>query len=492
MSADPAFVSRTDVAIIGSGPAGMSAAIACAEAGVSVSVYDMQTAPGGQIYRRLEANLASHPTLIRVLGPSYSEGSALIARFRKTPGITYFPNTIVWHTRSDGALTVKRHGETALIQARHIILAHGAMERPAPFPGWTLPGVMTAGAAQTILKSSGAIPSGPTVLAGAGPLLLLVAYQLAKLGTDIRAVLLTSRLHPACVGISPALRALQAPGDLAKGLSWFMGLRRRGVALRTGVSDLVATGDDKLRQITYRRRGKDNTLAADTLLVHDGIVPATDMTAGSGCAMIWAEDERAWQPVSDSWGQTDVTKVSVTGDARVIGGAKAAGAHGALTGLRVASSLGAMDRATWQQKAGAPRLALQRALSIRPLMTSLFPLGLSRNLPTAETLICRCEEVTRQQIDNAATAGIRDINQLKALTRCGMGPCQGRSCGATTARVFAEATQRDMIDVGPFRARLPARPVTVQELSEMAFVPKAADPSPAAPLHMPTMEFNEI
>lgn len=469
----------------------MSAAIACADAGLSVCIYDMQTAPGGQIYRQLEANMASHPGLVSTLGSSYSNGGDLIARFRKTPRITYHPETIVWHTRGDGVLTVNRRGETALIRARHIVLAHGAIERPAPFPGWTLPGVMTAGAAQTILKSSGAVPSGPTVLAGAGPLLLLVAHQLAKLRVDIRAVLLTSRFNPSGRGVVPLLRATQAVGDLAKGLSWIIGLRRKGIPVCTGVSDLVATGDDRLLKVAYRQGGKGHERAANTLLVHDGIVPATDMSAGSGCTVSWTEEERTWLPASDAWGQTDVANVSVTGDALVIGGAKAAAAHGSLTGLSVACALGAMDQATLQQKARLPRASLRRAMAIRPLMTHLFPPGLSRDLPAGETLTCRCEEVTRQQIDDAVLAGIRDINQLKALTRCGMGPCQGRSCAAMTARVFAQATQREVPDAGPFRARLPARPVTVQELADMAFAPQMANRDEAVTLPKPTLERNE-
>src|SRR5262249_17510299 len=182
-----------EVAVIGAGPAGMAAAIELARRGVSVTLFDENPAPGGQIYRAVDAVVQERPQTARLLGADYVHGCDLTTAFVAF-GINHRPGATVWQVERDGAVGYSRHGRAGVMRARFVIVASGALERPVPVPGWTLPGVMTAGAAQLALKTADLVPDGRIVLAGCGPLLLLVAGQLADAGADIVAVLETTRL----------------------------------------------------------------------------------------------------------------------------------------------------------------------------------------------------------------------------------------------------------------------------------------------------------
>src|SRR5450631_4128126 len=197
MTQNPPPRPDADVIIVGAGPAGMAAAVELADAGCSVIVLDMAASPGGQIYRALEANVADTTQivdLLAALGPSYMAGLALIRRFRAAASIDYREQTTVWEVRPDGTVGWLRGNEAGYLRGRQVLLANGAMERPTPFPGWTLPGVMTAGAVQTLLKAGRLKPTGRVVLAGTGPLILLLADQMRRLGVKPALVARTDRL----------------------------------------------------------------------------------------------------------------------------------------------------------------------------------------------------------------------------------------------------------------------------------------------------------
>src|SRR4051812_13987017 len=179
-----------DLVIVGAGPAGMAAGITSAGLGLNVAVIDEQSNPGGQLYRAIESVSYERPALLKSLGADYAAGLKLVQRFRAS-GANFLPQTSVWQIDGDRDVFTRTAGGTARIATRQILIATGAMERPVPVPGWTLPGVMTCGAAQTMLKSTGAVPAGPVVLAGGGPLLLLLATQLLRAGARIAAILET-------------------------------------------------------------------------------------------------------------------------------------------------------------------------------------------------------------------------------------------------------------------------------------------------------------
>ena len=431
-----------DLAVIGAGPAGAAAAVEAAAQGLSVTVLDDQPEPGGQIYRGIER---AGPGLSAILGEDYEAGRELMASFRSAR-IDYRPRSAVWRLDPGARVAYSRDGAAATLSARRVLIAAGAMERPVPIPGAERPGVMGAGAAQLLLKASGLAPTGRIVLAGSGPLLLLVGCQLLDAGAGVAAVLETTASAD-YLDAAPALpRALAGWRDLAKGLAMRRRLRRAGVAFRSGVTGLAATGESV--------RFDGGEIACGLLLLHEGVVPRTHLSRQAGLAHRWRPDQRHWIPLADSLGRTAEETLLVAGDAGGIAGARAA----ALSG-RIAARLAA------GANPGGLAAELRRERAIRPLLDRLFRPHTA--LPADEAVVCRCESITAGGIRRAVRDGAMGPNQLKAFARVGMGPCQGRMCGLAAAEVIADERGVAVEEVGHFRIRPPVRPVTLGELAAM-------------------------
>jgi NADPH-dependent 2,4-dienoyl-CoA reductase/sulfur reductase-like enzyme len=457
---------RVDVLIVGAGPAGMSAAVVARRYGLDVLVVDEQATPGGQIWRGVEA--AAGTSRAAILGKSYEEGLATVSRFRASAA-AYEPETQVWHVEPGPRAFVTRNGTTSSIDAGCLLLATGAQERPAPFPGWTLPGVMTVGAAQIVLKASGQIPAEPVWIAGNGPLSLLYATQLLKSGGRIAGFLSTTLSSGTAVTVPKlAAAAFSAPGDLLKGLGWIAALRRRIPYFRH-VTEIEAIGGEALERLRYiTADGKATTVEARLLLVHEGVVPTIHPTLALGCQHRWNVDQDSFAPELDIWGETSVAGVFVAGDGAGIGGATAACLRGEIAALRIASRVGRLTNTETDALAQPIRRALKRALATRPFLDALYRPRPSVFVPADETIACRCEEVSVASIRGQVSAGRRPgPNQVKACTRAGMGPCQGRQCNYTVAHVLAAAEGRGVPDVGLYRVRPPLKPITLGELAAL-------------------------
>ncbi|HMA07175.1 MAG TPA: FAD-dependent oxidoreductase, partial [Ramlibacter sp.] len=236
-----------DVVIVGAGPAGMSAAITAASCGLRAVVLDEQPRPGGQIYRNVTV---AAPSIAKLLGPDYRRGESLAARFAAS-GVEVRHGTLVWDIARDLTVTAQQDGRSFQVCAPQLIVANGAMERASPLPGWTLPGVMNAGAAQIALKSAGSVPSGAVVLAGGGPLLLLVACQLHEAGANVVAIVETSPAANRWRALRHLPGAFGAPGLLVKGVRMLRQLRRAGVPMFARATDLRVEGDDRADALSF-------------------------------------------------------------------------------------------------------------------------------------------------------------------------------------------------------------------------------------------------
>ncbi|MBY6112478.1 FAD-dependent oxidoreductase [Halomonas sp. DP1Y21-3] len=508
---------RARVVVLGAGPAGMAAALRLAEAGLRSLVLDQARAPGGQIYRDLD-----QPQLdAAVMGKDYHRGRALVGAFldaARRGEIDYRPGTRVWWIEALGdalndalddglndahRLGVRGHdGISRELVAERLIIATGAMERGWPFPGWQLPGVMQAGAAQILMKQGALLTEGPPVLAGNGPLLYLLAWQYLNAGCPPRMILDTAPNLGLARTLRHPLRAWRARGYLAKGARMLAALRRAGVPIVRGVQSLAAEGDQRLTGVRYRRRGDsdEHRLKTDWLLTHMGVVPEPQLPRGLGIEHRWQEAQQAFVPNR----RDDLSVrpgVWLAGDGGGIGGAVNAEREGRLAALAVLDDL--MDkplddlmaapletpadakgaaapipdadnrRAIARESARAiakESAALRRRrrqdLSGRRLLDALFtpPADWVERQP-GETLICRCEGVSQAQLKAALEAGPAGPNQLKAFTRCGMGPCQGRLCGTNVSRLMAREQGRDMDEVGYYRIRPPLTSITLGELA---------------------------
>lgn len=465
-----------DLAIIGAGPAGMAAAVTASELGLSVAVFDEQAAPGGQIYRNAENAEGASPALREALGPDYLSGTDYIRAFRNC-GARFHARTRVWDLPEAGTLAVADDSGARLVRARRILIASGAMERPVPLPGWTLPGVMGVGAAQTLLKIEGLVPDQPYVIAGGGPLTLLTAVQLSRLGQPPAALLLTERLNDYLRAARHWPDALRSFPLLTKGLKWLRELQRWQVLIVRGVEDLRAEGEARLQRIHWRKGRQAASLDTGLLLLHHGVTPAFELAAVAECGIVWDPEQAAWLPKVDRWGASTRNDLAVAGDAGGIAGAAAAALTGSLAALDAARLLGRISMAERDRRAESLQSGLARERRIRPFLDALYRPPLAwRRPPDDDTIVCRCESVSAGEIRAAVRLGCTGPNQIKSFTRCGMGPCQGRMCAFAVAELIAEQTHADPGQVGHHRIRPPIKPVTVAEVASLEGLDVPASP----------------
>ncbi len=465
--------SAYDLIIIGAGPAGLAAAIEAAAAGVQALVLDEGTEPGGQMYRAV----ARRPRgTLACMDANYWEGVDLVQAFLAS-GAAYAPRAMVWSlgTARPGPgleLGISLGGASCLVQARRVILATGAHERPMPVPGWTLPGVMLAGAAQIALKTSALVPGGKVVLAGCGPLLYLLAGELLSAGVQIKALLDTTDRGQWLKALGHLPEFLGSP-YLAKGLKLILRVRA-SVRWHGNVDALEAQGDGRVRRVRFRARGRWRELDADLLLLHQGVVPDINLPGAAGCALGWNPGQRCFQPRLDPAGETTVPGLAVAGDAATVGGAALAKVSGRLAALEALVALGALDTA----RAAARREPLVRAQGHlargRKFLDTLHQPRTAFLVPgDDQTIVCRCEEVRAGQLRAAIALGVPGVNQLKAFLRCGMGPCQGRMCAATVTEMMAAGGRMAPQEAGTFRPRPPVKPIPLAELASLPATPEA-------------------
>jgi len=489
MSPSKSMSGDWDAAVIGAGPAGMSAAIAARKHGADVLVLDEQAAPGGQIYRNVETVTAERPETARVLGGDYTAGAALVRAFRKC-GAEYSPHTSVWEVstvarREDAKAPLEigllRGGVAEIVRAHCVIVASGAQERAVPVPGATLPGVMGAGGAQSLLKGAGLVPDVPVVIAGSGPLVYLVAWQLVRAGAPVRAVLLTmpNGWMGRAAGTLP--EALAMPGALLKGVGWRRALAARGVPVMSA-RDLVIEGRHRVESVRFRHRGRTRSVQASLVLLHEGVIPNVHLTLAAGLDHTWDGRQHAFRPVVDEWGRTSEPGVLVAGDGARILGAEAAAETGRIAALDAAYRLGRIGADQRDALAGPHCAALARHRRFREFLDLTFEPGPASRRPSDPTVtVCRCEEVTVAELERVIADGCPGPNQAKAFTRCGMGPCQGRMCATVVSELFADRQHIGVGAVGHYRIRPPVKPVTVGELAGLEGIGVAPVDRPDTP-----------
>jgi NADPH-dependent 2,4-dienoyl-CoA reductase/sulfur reductase-like enzyme len=459
-----ALPARVDLAVVGAGPAGLAAAATAASRKLSVLMLDENLSVGGQIYRAITTNPLPEPA---VLGPDYWRGEALVRAFDASPA-QHAAGATVWSlARLDDSyeIGVSMAGRARLIMATEVVLATGALERPFPIPGWTLPGVMSCGAAQTALKAFALVPDGAAVLAGCGPLLWLLAWQYLNAGVAIRAILDTTPQKNFRTAL-PHLPAFLASPYLAKGLRLMAAVRAR-VRVVSGVESLRAVGGDELAAVAWTRRGRADEMAVDTLLLHQGVVPNINLSNAAGCRHVFDDAQIAWKPQTDAFGLSSLPGLAIAGDGAGIAGAQAAADGGRIAALAAAHRLGRIDVAARDRAVAAARARLRRFERGRKFLDALYRPAEFFRIPAGDTIVCRCEEVTADEIRATVALGVMGPNQMKAFLRCGMGPCQGRMCGLTVAELIAAERHVHPREVGYFRLRPPVKPITLAELAAM-------------------------
>lgn len=445
-------MSETTV-IVGAGPAGVRAAETLVEAGLSPILIDEAARVGGQIYRQPPEG-AERPAE-KLYGSEAEKARSIhttIGQIRAV--VDYRPNTLVWNC-FQGRLNTLSDGKQDSVAFDRLIIATGAFDRIVPFPGWTLPGVFTLGAAQIALKSQGLAIGRRTVLVGAGPLLPLVASQYLEAGAELAAVLDVTPFH---TKISALPRMMAMPDMVRRGLSYLRVLRRSGVPMQYGVRSIAAIGDHRVVGFAWEdARGRRHEMACDAVGASFGLKPEMQLADLAGCNFRFDDFTRQWLPVMREGGRGSVPGVYLAGDCSAIGGADVA----ELTGRRAALAV--------LEDIGRPAPARQRNIEAELGRHARFRAGIEAAYPFPRHLvadiddvlmICRCEGVSAGELRaNQVKTGAIEMNRLKAFTRVGMGRCQGRVCGAVAAEILAEKTGCSMPDVGRLRGQHPIKPI---------------------------------
>jgi NADPH-dependent 2,4-dienoyl-CoA reductase/sulfur reductase-like enzyme len=467
-------MTRHPLVIVGAGPAGLAAAVAAAEAGLEPLVLDENPRVGGQIYRSpppaLGRGLETTPQ--RGQGAAARRGAELFSRFRDfQKRITVQTETSVWAIFPPRQLAVRGRGGCDFIEADQLILAPGAYEYVPPFPGWTLSGVMTPGGAQQMVKVMQALPGKRALVTGTGPFLLVVAEQLHRAGMEVVGVIEAAHTF-AALRVMP--RLLTYPGLFREGLGHLYRLKRAGIPVYRGQLVVEARGDGEVREVVVTRCDRQwhpvhagaRTFAVDTLCVGYGFVPRTQLPQLAGCRLRFADELGGWVPERDEDLQTSVPGVAVAGDGGGVAGALVALDEGTLAGLAAARRLGALTAAAFAQARGPILRRLNQLRRFRAALDDLSRIRPGLNtLAAPDTVVCRCEELTRAELETGVEFGATDLRSLKVMTRLGMGPCQGCMCWPAAARWMAARTGRPLEALGPLSVRPPLAPVSVGELA---------------------------
>ncbi|ROM69413.1 FAD/NAD(P)-binding oxidoreductase [Pseudomonas brassicacearum] len=440
------------VAIIGAGPAGIRAAQTLVAHGVYPVLLDEAARGGGQIYRRQPANFKRSPA--KLYGFEAHKASALhqtLDELREQ--LDYRPDTLVWNAEA-GLLDTLHEGRADRLEYARVIVATGATDRILPVPGWTLPGVYSLGAAQIALKFQGCAIGERVVFAGSGPLLYLVAYQYAKAGANVVAVLDSSPFSAQARAL-PGL--LAQPATLAKGLYYRAWLTAHGVSVHQGASLSRIDGERRVQSLKWHNAKGEQALDCDAVAFAHGLRSETQLADLLGCEFSWSALNRAWLPLRDHAGRSSVPGVYLAGDGAGIMGADAAEMAGERAALAVLEDIGYLidpQRCTELEQSleriGHFRQGLERAFA--------FPEGWAADAAD-NLMICRCEEVSVGDIRQVVGEGHWEINRVKAHCRVGMGRCQGRMCGAAAAEIIARESGRPVASVGRLRAQAPIKPV---------------------------------
>jgi NADPH-dependent 2,4-dienoyl-CoA reductase/sulfur reductase-like enzyme len=458
-------VLQPDVLVVGGGAGGLSAAVAAAEAGADVSLIDERHQPGGQYHKQPAAHRGEAPF---ANDAQFRDGRALIERARRA-GVEILERTEAWGAFAPMTIGITGPAGAALVRPRRLVVATGAYERGLPVPGWTLPGVMTAGAAQTLLRTDGVLPGRRVLVCGNGPLNLQIALELQRAGAEIVAVAeLAPRPGP---GQARALwrMASSAPGLLRQGAAIIGALRRQGVPVLHGHVLLRVEREGAALAATLGPSAGSTPgtrFATDAVLMGYGFQPSNELLRALGCTHDFdaARGHLATQRSVDC--ETSVTGVYAVGDCCGLGGAPAAREEGTIAGAAAARGLGftVADRTI-----ATARARLERHRRFQDGLWRVFAAPrLQLELADPDTVVCRCEEVTLGAIEAALADGRPTIGEVKRRTRLGMGSCQGRYCAPLLAHALAHRQGRALDGQAFFAPRVPAKPVAIADLVRIA------------------------
>lgn len=398
------------VLIVGAGPAGIAAAVAARQAGADVVVLDDNPAPGGQIWRGAGVTMKASAEAVPPEAPQGSSKQEWLRVFQSS-GARVLHQTRVIGVLGDGVLLAERDGEPLHCRYDKLILATGARELFLPFPGWTLPGIAGAGGLQALAQGGAPVEGKRVLVAGSGPLLLAVAAHLLDHGAEVAGI----------VEQAPRWKMLKMAGPVLRSTEKWQQARElfrrlRGVKRYFSAWPITATGTERVDSVVLQTRRGLRSVECDLVACGFGLIPNVELAASLGCEL------RAGSVVVDQWQRTTLPRVYCAGEPTGIGGVEKSLVEGRIAGLHAAAPSEPADLDPFQP------LFQQRAETHAFARTLSSTYALRRELKSIawpDTVVCRCEDVRMISTDPA-----ENWRDAKLQTRCGMGACQGRVCGA--------------------------------------------------------------
>lgn len=448
-----------DLLVLGGGAAGLSAAIAARRCGLEVLVVEERAALGGQYYKQPAPGLEAP-----ALDPQQAEGGALAAT-AEASGARILRGAELWGAFDMDRLAIFDGTRTRLFAPRAVIVAAGAYERPHVVPGWTLPGVMTTGAAQTLWRSYRVLPGRRVLVAGNGPLNMQVACELADGGAEVVAVA-EAAPGPFTRIREAAAMAAADPGLAAKGARYIATLARRRIPLLHATTlTAIARGADGALRATLRGPRDERGVDADAIMLGYGFLPSHETLRALGAECRFDAARGQFVPLRDADAMTTVPGLYAVGDCAGLGGAPAAKEEGVIAAIAAARRIGRAVPAEIAREEQEARRRLVRHRRFQDALWKLFAApraGLS--LANASTVVCRCEEVTKGEIEAVLADGAPALGEVKRRTRCGMGRCQGRYCAPLLAEHLAETQGRPLDNFALFAPRAPVKPIAIADI----------------------------
>lgn len=459
-------VLTTDLLVIGAGPAGMSAAAVAAEAGLNVIIIDERSNMGGQYFKQPSKSFS---VVEKNLDKQYQKGRQLISRVSH-PRITILRGSTIWGTFGLMNILVASSEERWRIESKNILIATGAFESGMPIPGWTLPGVMTTGAAQTFLRSYQVAIGKNVAISGNGPLNLQMAAELIKSGIKVVALAETSRP----LGLINGLRSMKllyySPRLFLDGLKYIFIIARARVPFMQSAAPTSFEGDNYVEQIEISKISAEGVpvpqsnrkFAVDSVALGFGFSPSNEIARSLGCKHSFSAQLNMLIADRDIFGRSSIPGVWIAGDSSGIGGAQVAMAEGIIAGFALSLDSGSQLTSGQEAEYEKALKTRRRSNKFQKVLWKIFAgPRLHLQLSTPETIICRCLSLSRGEIAAGLQPDMRSAGALKRVNRAGMGKCQGRYCSSFSARLISENTGESLNEYSGYAPAVPYKPTEI-------------------------------
>tara|TARA_B100000674_G_scaffold308775_1_gene256479 strand:+ start:2474 stop:5332 length:2859 start_codon:yes stop_codon:yes gene_type:complete len=447
---------KSDVIIVGAGPAGLSAAITANLSGANVIVVDEREETGGQYYKPRTSGYRGNTKE----DLQHREGKELRLTASKS-GVRFFTGQTVWYARKDNGVFELRCSSSDIqlrIFAPTLILCTGAFEVPTVVPGWTLPGVTTIGAAQTMARRYGVLPPGKVLIAGNGPLGLQLTNELLSLGKSE-----ITLIERASLRLNKALfkTAFYSPQLFMKGLGYQISAIKSRVPIMTGWEIEKILGSRKVEAAIIKnlKLNKKVEIEVETIATGEGFAPQSELSRLLGVSTRVDPMSKQLVPLRNDDCSTEIPNLWIAGDAGGMGGAELAVAQGEIAAIHALQTLFDINN---RKKLKSVKRKIKRRKNFQSALWSVYDAP-EKGLPEDDYLVCRCEQVSSSQLKEAVNFGAHDLGSIKRKTRIGMGRCQGRYC-IPQAIKYLEKRSLKIDKNGLFAPQIPARPVTARSI----------------------------